>query len=289
MERERRNTWIEKLSKALLRAGTIWSLLHKTKKILSPCKSLSIEDNKIEDPQVIANTPAYTFLKAHELPQSSSPTLVSTVQNAIVAIHSLQVTSPQDFFTNSKEVTQIVRKIKNSKSPGIELTSSIMLKYLPRKGFACLTSILKACVRFQYFPDCWKQSKIIPIYKNGKSRTGSSAYRTISLLSHLSSVLEKIVQKKLLCFLDSNHVINPTQYGFRSGHSTTLQLLILTHNHYQVLHQQTHRIANVSLVGKPSTMYGMIPFCTSSLYTKSPTPSKSDSQSSAKQNLPRGP
>ena len=70
-----------------------------------------------------------------------------------------------------------------------------------------------------YFPESLKIAKVIPIYK-AKSRDDFNNYRPISLLSVLSKILEKVIHKRTLHFLNSNHVLYNSQYGFRPGCST---------------------------------------------------------------------
>jgi hypothetical protein len=49
-----------------------------------------------------------------------------------------------------------------------------------------------------------------------------SNYRPIYVLPVLSQVFEKVLQVRLLEFLDLQGMINPGQYGFRAGHSTVM-------------------------------------------------------------------
>jgi hypothetical protein len=49
-----------------------------------------------------------------------------------------------------------------------------------------------------------------------------SNYQPISVLPVLSQVFERVLQVRLLEFLDMQGVINPGQYGFRAGYSTAM-------------------------------------------------------------------
>ena len=49
-------------------------------------------------------------------------------------------------------------------------------------------------------------------------------YRPISLLSTLSKILERILNKRLTWFLESNNCLNQAQYGCRRGRSSTMAL-----------------------------------------------------------------
>ena len=81
----------------------------------------------------------------------------------------------------------------------------------------------------------WKIHKIVPIFKAG-DKTSVKNYRSISLLSSTSKVLERLVFNKVVHLLVTQ--ISPCQYGFIRGASTVQQLLIffdfLTNNPMQV-------------------------------------------------------
>ena len=64
-----------------------------------------------------------------------------------------------------------------------------------------------------------KVTQITPIYKKGNKKTCSN-YRTISLLSTFSKILEKCFYFRL-SFLSDHHLITDSQFGFRPGVSTS--------------------------------------------------------------------
>ena len=69
------------------------------------------------------------------------------------------------------------------------------------------------------FPDKLKIAKILPVFKKG-SKLECSNYRPISLLSNLDKVIEKLMRKRLMEFLNEQKIIYCKQYGFRKGFST---------------------------------------------------------------------
>ena len=71
------------------------------------------------------------------------------------------------------------------------------------------------------FPDKLKIAKILPVFKKG-SKLECSNYRPISLLSNLDKVIEKLMRKRLMEFLNEQKIIYCKQYGFRKGFSTAL-------------------------------------------------------------------
>ena len=73
-------------------------------------------------------------------------------------------------------------------------------------------------------PDKFKIARVIPIYKKGyHSDLGN--YRPISLLSIFSKLLEKLMYKRLLKFLEKYSILTSNQFGFRAKHSTIHAIL----------------------------------------------------------------
>lgn len=89
-----------------------------------------------------------------------------------------------------------------------------------------LTFIFNLSFTSGKFPDAFKIAKVTPVYKKGpKDEAGN--YRPISVLPVLGKVFEKIVNNRLLDFLEKNHVLYEHQYGFRKKYSTKLSMINL--------------------------------------------------------------
>lgn len=65
---------------------------------------------------------------------------------------------------------------------------------------------------------------VVPMKKPGKETQLPTSCRSISLLSSISKILEKIIHSHVLYHLDSNQIIPDEQFGFRWAHSTNHQL-----------------------------------------------------------------
>ena len=72
-----------------------------------------------------------------------------------------------------------------------------------------------------------KQATIFPIPKPGKDNTDPSNYRPIALTSSLCKTLERMINTRLIWFLESNGLITNFQCGFRSKRSTVDHLVRL--------------------------------------------------------------
>ena len=77
------------------------------------------------------------------------------------------------------------------------------------------------------FPADWQYATIIPIPKPGKDPAEPNSYRPIALISCLCKTLERMINKRLTWFLESNNHILRFQSGFRSDRSTPDNLVRL--------------------------------------------------------------
>lgn len=84
--------------------------------------------------------------------------------------------------------------------------------------------IINGILRTGHYPVIWKTSQIIPIPKPGKDLTNPINYRPISLLSSISKITEKVFLKRVKDFDNRGKIMIEEQFGFRSGHNTSLQV-----------------------------------------------------------------
>ena len=77
------------------------------------------------------------------------------------------------------------------------------------------------------FPDIWKDATIIPIPKPGKDHSNPQNYRPIALTSCLCKTLERMINDRLVWFLESNNFLTNIQSGFRHNRTTTDHLIKL--------------------------------------------------------------
>ena len=95
----------------------------------------------------------------------------------------------------------------------------------------CSISLYITCGKL---PAEWKLFHIVPIPK-GSSRQDVRFYRPISLLPTISKCLERHIYRLLLEYLSSNQLLSDAQFGFCSGRSTVMPLLLATHQWHTAL------------------------------------------------------
>ena len=75
-------------------------------------------------------------------------------------------------------------------------------------------------------PQEMKIAKVAPIYKSSDNAL-LKTYGPVNLLPAISKILEKLMCKKVLSFLDANNILFRYQYGFRPKHSTVRPIIHL--------------------------------------------------------------
>ena len=128
-----------------------------------------------------------------------------------------------------------------STSPGEDNILYEMIKHLPEHAKTFLLRILNKIWNASIFPADWKISLIIPAKKPNKDPNEATSYRPIALTSNICKLMEKMINTRLMWYLEKNKCLASVQYGFRKNRSTLDPLLRLS-NHIQqgfVAHKQT--------------------------------------------------
>ena len=132
------------------------------------------------------------------------------------------------FFTpvTEEEITDVVRNLPNKKSAGVDHINCSLIKTLIPAISKPLTYIINLSLSTGVVPDGMKIARVTPIYKSG-SVSHVNNYRPISVLTSFSKIMERVIYKRTLHFLDKNNIISDNQYGFREKHSTSHAIIHL--------------------------------------------------------------
>ena len=71
-----------------------------------------------------------------------------------------------------------------------------------------------------YFPTQWNKAMIVPIHKPGKNHSNSSHYRPIALTSCICKLFERMINERLIDYLERNKILAHIQCGGRQNRST---------------------------------------------------------------------
>lgn len=131
--------------------------------------------------------------------------------------------------TDITEIDTIIKQLKTDSAPGLDGITNSLLKEIRTHVVAPLTHVFNISLSTGVFPSSWKIAAITPIYKSGNSDDPKN-YRPISLLPTISKILEKIVNKRLVNYLESNNLLSDRQFGFRRNKCTKDAIELLTNS-----------------------------------------------------------
>ena len=129
------------------------------------------------------------------------------------------------------ELNQILKHSKDT-TPGSDGICYSMIKNLNITTKQQFLNLLNKIFNEGTFPSKWKEAEIIPILKGGKEATDPTGYRPIALTSCACKILEKILNRRLLWFLESKGYLHKNLSGFRKGRSTIDSLATLINQVY---------------------------------------------------------
>ena len=100
-----------------------------------------------------------------------------------------------------------------------------MIKNSPDDAKQFLVKVMNNMWENSIFPDKWRHSHVIPIPKPGKNHSIAVNYRPIALTSVICKIMERIVNVRLLDYLDMKGKSSSIQCGGKAKRSTIDQLI----------------------------------------------------------------
>lgn len=125
-----------------------------------------------------------------------------------------------DFKTVSPgEVHDTILAMDNKTSHGHDALTNQLLKKFNTYLYKPLTSVINKSIAQSVFPEVWKISRVIPLYK-ADDVTNMLNYRPVSLCPVASKIMEKVVHKQVYSYVTEKGLIPSTQYGFQKKNQT---------------------------------------------------------------------
>ena len=124
------------------------------------------------------------------------------------------------------ELKLCINDLSNT-APGPDGIHNQIIQRLPDETLHVLLKIYNDIWSTQTFPESWRNATIIPIPKPNKDHSNPSNYRPIALTSCLCKLMEKLVNKRLMWYLESEKCLSDLQCGFRKNRSTVDHLVRL--------------------------------------------------------------
>lgn len=125
-------------------------------------------------------------------------------------------------------------------SPGPDEICYEMVKNLTLKNRLQLLNIYNSIWNKGDFPTEWKTALVIPISKPNSNPNEASSFRPISLTSCLCKLIERMINRRLLFFLENGSHLHKNQSGFRKGMSTADHQITLENEIYHAFLKKHH-------------------------------------------------
>lgn len=133
--------------------------------------------------------------------------------------HNTQLNSFVLLDTDPEETHNVLMGLKSDSAPGWDNIPTSFLKLAKKEVVPIISHLANLCFSNGIFPSLLKQSIITPVFKNGDINDVNN-YRPISVLPAISKIIEKLLNSRLIKYLNQYQLLSDAQYGFRNGRST---------------------------------------------------------------------
>ena len=123
----------------------------------------------------------------------------------------------QNIFVTPKMIKKVIMNLDLSKASSPDCISVVILKNCEPEHSYIPAELFNNCLKESCFPDCWKVSLVVPVFKNVEERYTAKNYRPVSALSVVTKVIEKLVNNRIVDHLEKCGLFSDLQYGFRSS------------------------------------------------------------------------
>ena len=103
-------------------------------------------------------------------------------------------------------VKKVIMNLELSEASGFDCIPVVVLKNCEPELSYILAELFNKCLKESCFPDCWKVSSVVPVFKNVGERSTAKNYHPISLLSVVSEVFEELVNNRIVDHLTLRNV-----------------------------------------------------------------------------------
>ena len=224
IKQSKRASWRQYVSRLNSRSSVkkTWDMIRK---ISGKNSSLNVGHLNVGDDVVTCKTDIADALADTFVEKSSS----STYSAAFQKFQSTKEKTKLNFKSNNnehynkdftmKELKKALKKCHDT-AVGCDDVHYQFLKHLPFRSLDSLLRIFNQIWHTGILPDSWKEAIVIPIPKPSKDSTNPANYRPIALTSCICKTMERMVNDRLVWFLEKNQLIATVQSGFRKQRGT---------------------------------------------------------------------
>ena len=240
----RRKSWEQYVSnlKTGVKPKEIWKRVNKIrgKYCITPPPVLHVNNRLVTDPQETSTILAESFASNERYYSQDFLRYKDAQENRPIVFPCNQQQSYNTALT--KHEFKHCLALTRETSPGLDKITYSLIKAAHHSLQDNLLHIFNRIFTEEQFPSSWKTAIVIPFPKPNKDSTLPENYRPISLTSCLCKLLEKIINIRLMWYLEINNLISKKQSGFRKNRSTTDHLVQLSDDIQSAIHRREHTI-----------------------------------------------
>ena len=227
----------------------IWRKVDKIKgkHCPKPTPIIKINDEVITNAEEVANVFAEKFANVAVKTKNLNPAEYSRAQVKRRRYNfSRSGGHPDNIYVNApftmEDLEEQLSQCKDT-SPGPDEITAPMLKHLSIETKVKLLTSLNQLWEAGKYPGEWQKEVKLPFLKPGKDPNLPESYRPISLTSCICKLFERMINQRLMWFLEKNNFLCPQQSGFRKNKSTMDSLAQLTSYIEKGFHNKKHTVA----------------------------------------------
>ena len=109
-------------------------------------------------------------------------------------------------------VKKVIMNPDLSKASSPDCIPVVVLKNLEPELSYILAELIIKCLKESCFPDCWKVSLVVSVFKNVGKRSAAKNYPSV-----VGKVFEKLLNNRIVDHVEKCGLFSDFQYGFRSS------------------------------------------------------------------------
>lgn len=207
IERDRSRMANRVCQDALSHPKKFWNFVNGNLKECKNLISLKIDNTMVVDSEELGKTFVEHFSKISCDDTVKGDKYVFDTSGIVTDPYYTDVITPSDIY-------KAIMNLPNKFSTGLDGIPTFIVKGCLDLLLPVLEYIFNLSFRSKTFPDLWKKSLVVPVYKSGASCNVKN-YRPISLLCVLAKVFDRVVHQKLQLWFGT--LPNDCQHGFTPG------------------------------------------------------------------------
>lgn len=246
MKAARKKSWANFISTINSRTplSLVWKKMRKIagKYVPNPPPVLKVNGTLITDSKEVGNSFATHFAEVSRK-KENSPGYNSRVQTERLALN-FNADRPYSYnlpFTEA-EFDSALSNCSDS-TPGPDEIPYEMMRHISKETKFFIIGLINRIWRESNFPSVWEMATMLPFCKPGKDKFQAGSYRPIALTSCMCKLMEKMVNVRLVWYLERNNCISLAQCGFRQMHSTVDVLIRLESSICEAFATKQHHIS----------------------------------------------